>query len=74
MALMKRLPVVPWYDRCGFSLCMYDFADNVQVSKTQYDRVWSYIEAGKQEGAKLILGGVKRSGRGFYADPTSKPL
>lgn len=44
---------------------------DAQVSKTQYDRVWGYIEAGKQEGAKAILGGVKRSGKGFYADPTS---
>jgi len=40
------------------------------VSKTQYDRVWGYIEAGKQEGAKAVLGGVKRSGKGFYVDPT----
>ncbi|KAF5364220.1 hypothetical protein D9756_000710 [Leucocoprinus leucothites] len=40
------------------------------VSKGQYDRVWNYIEAGKQEGAKAILGGVKRTGKGFYVDPT----
>ncbi|KAJ6538594.1 NAD-aldehyde dehydrogenase [Mycena sp. CBHHK59/15] len=30
------------------------------VSKTQYDRVWGYIESGKQEGAKVALGGVKQ--------------
>lgn len=47
---------------------------DAQVSKTQYDRVWGYIEAGKQEGAKAVLGGVKRSGKGFYADPTSQSL
>ncbi|KAJ7499008.1 aldehyde dehydrogenase domain-containing protein [Mycena latifolia] len=29
------------------------------VSKTQYDRVWSYIESGKQEGAKVAVGGMK---------------
>ncbi|KAJ7667933.1 NAD-aldehyde dehydrogenase [Mycena polygramma] len=29
------------------------------VSKIQYDRVWSYIEAGKQEGAKVAVGGTK---------------
>ncbi|KAF9006467.1 NAD-aldehyde dehydrogenase [Cyathus striatus] len=40
------------------------------VSKGQYDRVWGYIEAGKQEGAKVILGGVKRSEKGYYVDPT----
>ncbi|KXN83709.1 Aldehyde dehydrogenase [Leucoagaricus sp. SymC.cos] len=40
------------------------------VSKRQYERVWSYIEAGKQEGAKVILGGIKRAGKGYYVDPT----
>ncbi|XP_006460020.1 NAD-aldehyde dehydrogenase [Agaricus bisporus var. bisporus H97] len=40
------------------------------ISKGQYDRVWAYIEAGKQEGAKPILGGVKRTGKGFFVDPT----
>ncbi|RDB22673.1 Aldehyde dehydrogenase [Hypsizygus marmoreus] len=40
------------------------------VSKSQYDRVWGYIEAGKQEGAKPILGGIKRAGKGYYVDPT----
>ncbi|KAJ6539257.1 NAD-aldehyde dehydrogenase [Mycena capillaripes] len=40
------------------------------VSKTQYDRVWSYIEAGKKEGAKVVLGGTKRPGKGFFVDPT----
>lgn len=41
-----------------------------KISRTQYDRVWGYIEAGKQEGAKAVLGGVKRSGKGFFVDPT----
>lgn len=41
------------------------------MSKVQYDKVWSYIEAGKQEGAKLLLGGEKRAGKGYYVDPTS---
>ncbi|KAJ7699995.1 NAD-aldehyde dehydrogenase [Mycena rosella] len=40
------------------------------VSKTQYDRVWSYIESGKQEGAKVAVGGTKRTGKGFFVDPT----
>jgi len=40
------------------------------VSKTQYDKVHGYIEAGKKEGAKVILGGEKRSGKGFFVDPT----
>jgi len=40
------------------------------VSKTQYDRVWGYIESGKAEGAKAVLGGKKRPGKGYYVDPT----
>ncbi|TCD70492.1 aldehyde dehydrogenase (NAD(P)(+)) ald5 [Steccherinum ochraceum] len=40
------------------------------VSKVQYDKIWSYIESGKQEGAKCILGGEKRSGKGYFVDPT----
>ncbi|KAJ8698209.1 hypothetical protein PTI98_004947 [Pleurotus ostreatus] len=40
------------------------------VSKTQYDRVWSYIEAGKQAGAKVAVGGEKRQGKGYFVDPT----
>jgi len=40
------------------------------VSKTQYDRVHGYIEVGKKEGAKVILGGKKRPGKGFFIDPT----
>jgi aldehyde dehydrogenase (NAD+) len=44
----------------------------VKISKVQYDRVWGYIEHGKAEGAKVILGGEKRPGKGFYVDPTSE--
>lgn len=44
------------------------------MSKVQYDKIWSYIEAGKQEGATCVLGGEKRSGKGFYVDPTSEWL
>ncbi|KAH9077381.1 NAD-aldehyde dehydrogenase [Lactarius deliciosus] len=40
------------------------------VSKTQYDRVWSYIESGKKEGAKAIVGGEKRTTPGYWVDPT----
>jgi len=39
------------------------------ISKTHYDRVWSYIESGKQEGAKVVIGGNKRPGKGYFIDP-----
>ena len=41
------------------------------VSKAQYDRVWSYIESGKREGAKVLLGGEKRKEKGYWVDATS---
>lgn len=42
------------------------------ISARQRDRVLSYIEKGKQEGAKLILGGGVPSHieRGFFVEPT----
>ncbi|KAL7282069.1 hypothetical protein ACG7TL_003538 [Trametes sanguinea] len=40
------------------------------VSKMQYDKIFSYIEAGKQQGAKAVLGGEKRPGKGYFVDPT----
>ena len=45
-----------------------------QVTKAQYERVLSYIEAGKSEGAKLESGGVPYKnvgdGKGFFIEPT----
>ncbi|KAI5928778.1 aldehyde dehydrogenase domain-containing protein [Camillea tinctor] len=43
-----------------------------QVSKVQYERVLSYLDSGKSEGAKLFMGGkaVPQGGKGFYVEPT----
>ena len=54
------------------------FADDTfqgpQVTKAQYDRVLSYIESGKSEGATLAAGGVPYKnvgdGKGFFIEPT----
>jgi len=40
------------------------------VSKIQYDKVWSYIDAGKAQGAKVILGGERHPGKGYFISPT----
>jgi len=44
------------------------------ISKTQYDRVVSYIASAKQEGAKVIAGGGPPAdpalAKGFYIEPT----
>lgn len=44
-----------------------------QVTKAQFERVLSYIESGKSEGAKLIAGGEAYKnvgGKGFFISPT----
>jgi acyl-CoA reductase-like NAD-dependent aldehyde dehydrogenase len=45
-----------------------------QISQTQMDRILGYIEAGKQEGAKLLCGGSRDTSdakaKGFYIQPT----
>jgi aldehyde dehydrogenase (NAD(P)+) len=50
------------------------FEDDVnhgpQVSKNQFDRILSYIEAGRKEGAKILSGGAKINGEGYYIQPT----
>ncbi|PKY02460.1 aldehyde dehydrogenase [Aspergillus campestris IBT 28561] len=44
-----------------------------QVTKDQFNRVLSYVEAGKQEGAQLVCGGAafkNVGGKGLYIAPT----
>lgn len=45
-----------------------------QVTKQQFERVLSYVEAGKHEGARLVLGGEActdvAGGRGYFVEPT----
>jgi len=40
------------------------------VSKEQLDRVCGYLESGIKEGAKAVVGGHKRSGSGYFVEPT----
>ncbi|KAL8425144.1 hypothetical protein Efla_006105 [Eimeria flavescens] len=40
------------------------------VDKKQLDSVLRYIEEGKKEGAKCILGGGKKEGKGYWVLPT----
>ncbi|KAK2462656.1 hypothetical protein APHAL10511_005389 [Amanita phalloides] len=41
-----------------------------QVSKTQFDRVMSYIQSGKQDGAKVHIGGERIGSEGYFIHPT----
>ncbi len=40
------------------------------VSETQRNRVCSYLDAGKQEGARALSGGKAREGSGYFVEPT----
>src|ERR1700728_2779632 len=40
------------------------------VSETQRNRVSSYLDSGKKEGAKAITGGKARDGSGYFIEPT----
>jgi acyl-CoA reductase-like NAD-dependent aldehyde dehydrogenase len=40
------------------------------VSEEQRGRVLSYIESGKKEGAKVLAGGEKGDGKGYFVKPT----
>ncbi|KAJ4708414.1 Aldehyde dehydrogenase family 2 member like [Melia azedarach] len=41
-----------------------------QVNKKQFDRILSYIEHGKREGATLLTGGKPVGDKGYYIEPT----
>ena len=40
------------------------------VSEIQLNRVCGYLEAGTNEGARAIVGGKRREGRGYFVEPT----
>lgn len=41
-----------------------------QVDKDQFNKVMSYIDIGRTEGAKLMCGGAKAADKGYYIEPT----
>jgi aldehyde dehydrogenase (NAD+) len=41
-----------------------------QVSQEQFDRVMGYIDAGKKDGAKMLLGGKRVGNAGYFIEPT----
>ena len=40
------------------------------VSQEQMDRVFSYIDIGRSQGAKVVAGGTRHAGKGYYVQPT----
>uniref|UniRef100_A0A2N9FXY4 Aldehyde dehydrogenase domain-containing protein n=1 Tax=Fagus sylvatica TaxID=28930 RepID=A0A2N9FXY4_FAGSY len=41
-----------------------------QVNKKQFEKILTYIEHGKREGATLLTGGKPLGGKGYYIEPT----
>ena len=63
------------YGSFGDNWGVYDDPKHIMgpvISKQQMDRVLSYVELGKQEGATLLAGGNARpdKGGGFFIEPT----
>lgn len=42
----------------------------MQVEKKQFEKILSYIEHGKREGATLLAGGKRFGQKGYYIQPT----
>ena len=42
----------------------------IQVDKRQFEKILSYIEHGKREGATLLTGGKTVGNKGYYIEPT----
>lgn len=47
-----------------------DVDQGPQVDENQFKRILSYIESGKNEGARLLTGGNKVGNKGYYIEPT----
>ncbi len=41
-----------------------------QIDSIQFDKVMSYIDSGKREGAELLIGGKRVGDRGYFIEPT----
>jgi len=41
-----------------------------QISQIQYDRIMNYIDVGKKEGAKVLMGGERHGTEGYFIQPT----
>lgn len=52
----------------GFPMKMLIF--DMQVDKQQFEKILSYIEHGKKEGATLLTGGKPLGEKGYYIEPT----
>lgn len=46
------------------------FDQMTETDTKQFEKILSYIEHGKREGATLLTGGKQLGSKGFYVEPT----
>lgn len=42
----------------------------LQIDEAQMNKILSYVESGKNEGAKLEFGGCRQGDKGYFVKPT----
>ncbi|GAA49762.1 retinal dehydrogenase 1 [Clonorchis sinensis] len=47
-----------------------DTVQGPQIDEVQFNKIMSYIESGKKEGARLVTGGCRLGNKGYYIQPT----
>jgi aldehyde dehydrogenase (NAD(P)+) len=67
--LTRFVDVTKKHDKIGdqFSEGIYQGA---QISDIQQQRILSFIEAGKKDGARLLYGGTRHGQKGYFIKPT----
>ena len=47
-----------------------DTEQGPQINETQLQKILDYIATGRKEGARLLCGGKRIGGKGFFLEPT----
>ena len=50
--------------------CIHNYVIFFQIDEEQFNKILSFIESGKKEGAKLCVGGGRFGGHGYFVKPT----
>ena len=67
--VVKKLKAAAENIKCGDPFDPNTFM-GAQVSEIQMSKVLQYIESGKEQGAKIITGGCRADGKGYFVKPT----
>ncbi|KAG5417106.1 ALD5 [Candida metapsilosis] len=67
--VVKKLKETAEAIKCGDPFDPETFM-GAQVSEVQLSKILQYIESGKEQGAKIITGGCRADGKGYFVKPT----